>query len=280
MSYTAASVPKSLNRHSSQLSSFMSARWGMWAVVFATALTACLLFILLYSNTIIILFFALVALGLISVWFLCFRSTEKIDKTGLILKYLYRSTTGQTVLPKYDMPVEYIEKYFPIHHIHKGGVIEFSDDMYGCIMKMAPSRIDEDSMETHLASVQAALNSIPPGDILKTFAASRRNLKKPITDKILEAANQERTTAPQQQHLYSLHSDVSKSDTGTVNWDFWAILCFKADSVDNAQVMAGVRLPGLKKAFRKAGAGLSVLTDPTDIGLSYYQMIRDVEVHI
>lgn len=134
---------------------------------------------------------------------------------------------------------------------------------------MDPSRVNDENLSQHLASVHAALNSIPPGDVLKTFACSRLNMTKTITNKILEVANNHDTTAAQQKHLYSFHKQVSGSDKDTIDWHFWALLCFPTQkSVENAEIIRQTRLPGFKKMFLKAGVSLYPIIDTTEILLA------------
>jgi hypothetical protein len=274
--YSSATVPKALGRQSSNLYSFMSTKWAMVAIIWALVLT----FIILAAMQISIVFYC-AAVVWTAAWVNCCRTTAKIDKTVLVLKFLLRSKAGHTILPKYDLAPEYLEQHFPLKKIHSEGLIEFGNHIYGVLMKMDPSRINDGDLPAHLASVQAALNSIPPGDVFKTFACSRLNMTKPFTNRILEAANNYDTTAAQQRHLYSLHKQVSGSDRDTVDWHFWALLCFPAqDSVENAIITRQTRLPGLKKMFQKAGVGLYPITDPTEILLAYYQMLRQEEIRI
>ncbi len=274
--YSSATVPKALGRQSANLYSFMSTKWATVATVWALVLT----FILLAAMHISVIFYS-VAVVWIAIWVKCCRTTAQIDKTVLVLKFIIRSKAGHTTLPKYDLTPEYIEQHFPLKKIHPHGLIEFEDHIFGVLMKMSPSRVDDGSLSQHLGAVQAALNSVPPGDILKTFACSRLNVTKPITSRILAAVNNHNTTPAQQKHLYSLHRQVSKSDINTIDWHFWALLCFPAqDTVETAQITRQTRLPGFKKIFRKAGVGLYPINDTTEILLAYYQMLRQEEIQI
>ncbi len=206
-------------------------------------------------------------------WAVVAGTADRIDDTKTVISYFFRRYMGRTVIAKYKLPDEVILRHFPVEHVRDGGIIEYNTGRHwGVMLRMDPPRTTDDKgINTALESV---FNSLIPGDMLKIMACSRLNTYKPYSDDILNAANQEGTTDEQRKHLHSIYQMVEKNDNETVEWQFNAVLIFEADDVEDAEIVAETRLPGMKTQFNNAGVGAYRVHDVFDIQVCLYQQLQ------
>ena len=266
--YTDFNVSGEMGRDSRKLITFITIEWAVVFSIFAVVAVVFILFALLFS---VYFFIFVVFLGLL--WFVLAGTSEKIESTQIVISFFWRKFRGKTVIAKFKLPDEVILKHFPVEHVRDGGIIEYNTGKhYGVMLRMDPPRsTDDKGINTALESV---FNSLIPGDLLKIMACSRLNTYKPYSNDILTAANQEGATDEQRKHLHSIYQMVEKNDNETVEWQFNAVLIFTADDVEDAEIVAETRLPGLKALFNNAGVGVYRVHDVFDIQLCLYQQLQ------
>jgi len=278
-------VPKALLHQRSSTINSISKQWItvllFWAFVTVIIASITINYI---SNKYIFIILLCVLIAWVSIWVIWFRSADAINRTDLTVRYYIRKDMGMTYLPKFTMQPNTIEKFFPVKHVHEGGVIEFTGNRFGVLMNMVTPRVDENNINRHLSGIESTLNSLTPGDIFKTFTCSRLVTQKPISNEILSATNDPDLSQTQRDHLYSMYDQLTnpKNQKDVVSWFSTAVLCFNpgVKTIEDASIEAKNKIPGLKKTIRKAGVKFHPLTDPTDISLTYYQTVMQKEVNI
>jgi hypothetical protein len=266
--YTKFNVPGEMGRDKTRLVSFITIEWAVVFSLFAIV-TIFFLFLAMFGTPVFLFPVVMIAL----VWAVVAGTADRIDDTKTVLSYFFRRYMGRTVIAKYKLPDEVILKHFPVEHVRDGGIIEYNTGKhYGVMLRMDPPRTtDETGINTALESV---FNSLIPGDMLKIMACSRLNTYKPYSNDILTAANQEGATDEQRKHLHSIYQMVEKNDNETVEWQFNAVLIFEADDVEDAEIVAETRLPGMRALFNNAGVGAHRVYDVFDIQLCLYQQLQ------
>lgn len=279
------SVPKSLIYHSKNTISMFSKQWLtvtlLWAFVIVIVSGIIINFV---HNRICLILLLCVLIVWIMLWVKLFRSEAVITRTILTVKYYLRKDAGMTYLPKFTMQPKVIEKYFPVLHVHEGGVIEYTQNRFGVLMDMDTPRVDKNNLDTHLHGITSTLNSLNPGDVFKTFACSRLVTQKPILSDILDSTNDPDKSQTQRDHLYSMYDQLTdeKEQNDVVHWHSSASLSFNnsVKSIEDARIVSQNTIPGLTKIIKKSGVRLYPLEDPTDITMTYYQTIMQKEVKI
>lgn len=278
------SVPKSLIYQKNNTINLLSKQWITVALLWAFITVVISGIIINFVRNIYILIILLSILIMwISIWVKWFRSGLVIDRTILTIKYYMRKDAGMTYLPKFTMQPSLIEKFFPVLHVHDGGVIEFTKNRFGVIMDMVTPRVNKNNLDMHLSGIESTLNSLNPGDIFKTFACSRLVTEKPITKEILNSTNHPGKTQSQRDHLYSMYDQLTEVENNdVVHWHSSASICFnpEVNNLNDAKIMSKNTVPGLTKIVKKSGVRLHQLTDPTDITMTYYQSIMQKEMKI
>ncbi len=266
--YTKFNVPGEMGRDKTRLVSFITIEWAVVFSLFAIV-TIFFLFLAMFGTPVFLFPVVMIAL----VWAVVAGTADRIDDTKTVLSYFFRRYMGRTVIAKYKLPDEVILKHFPVEHVRDGGIIEYNTGKhYGVMLRMDPPRsTDDKGINTALESV---FNSLIPGDMLKIMACSRLNTYKPYSNDILTAANQEGATDEQRKHLHSIYQMVEKNDNETVEWQFNAVLIFEADDVEDAEIVAETRLPGMRALFNNAGVGAHRVYDVFDIQLCLYQQLQ------
>ena len=208
------------------------------------------------------------------IFLIFFRDTPTQVHTWLHIKFLYRAMTGKTMTMKYVAPLRFIEKIVPLKSVHEHGVIEFLYQHYGIIMRVASSRIDDDSLGVHLALIRKVLDSLHDDITLTVISSSYIDHKKDLQTRMLELSNQADKTTPQKDHLNELYRELEQDKSYVIDW---TVSIFVDLGKHNTPIDAEIRrqefLPGLLDALMKAGAYCVPVEDKNDIALLYRKMV-------
>ncbi len=266
--YTDFNVSGEMGRDSRKLISFITIEWTVVFTIFSMIEVVFLLMGLFIS-----LYFFIIVIGLFVFWLIVAGTSDQIGRSKVVVSFFWRKFRGRTVIAKFKLPDEVILKHFPVEHVRDGGIIEYNTgNHYGVMLRVDPPRTTDDKGIN--TALESTFNSLIPGDLLKIVACSRLNTYKPYSDDILTAANQEDATDEQRKHLHSIYQMVEKNDNETVEWQYNAVLIFRAADVEDAEIVAETRLPGLKAQFNNAGVGVYRVRDVFDIQLCLYQQLK------
>src|SRR3989337_1798566 len=113
-----------------------------------------------------------------------------MDRSLLMYKFLLRSIKGETVIAKFRLPDGFLERLIPIKAFHEDGIIEFMENKYGLLMRIEPSRISEDDIDTHIQRTRALVDSLHGELLTKAFVCSiQEGNYKPLARNIVKIVN-------------------------------------------------------------------------------------------
>src|SRR5659263_336477 len=162
-------VPKSITRIREEWNG-LPVRYVILVISFVILSLILIASILLYDSGqaifLAILFFEL------AFFYKFLRSPKVMDRSVLIYKYLFRSIKGETVIAKFKLPAGFLERIIPIKAFHQDGIIEFMENKYGLLMRIEPSRISEDDIDTHIQRTRALVDSLHGELLTKAFVCS------------------------------------------------------------------------------------------------------------
>ena len=208
------------------------------------------------------------------IFLLYFRDTPTQIHTYLHVKFLFRALTGKTITMKYVAPLRFLENIVPLLKVHAHGVIEFKYNHYGIIMRVDSSRIDDDSLNLHLALIRKVLDSLHDDITLTVISSSFIDHKKDLQTRMLALSNHADKTIPQKEHLNELYRELEQDDSYVIEW---SVSIFVDLGRHNTPMDAEIRrqefLPGLIDALMKAGAYCVPVEEQNDIALMYRKMI-------
>lgn len=216
-----------------------------------------------------------VACALIIIWwsiyFKWFRTAGVVDRTILVIKFLLRSSTGQTTIAKYNVPPEFLQAIVPVRQVHSGGIVEFTGKQYGQLFRLDPPRISEDDLASHIMRIEHVVNSLHGELMIKTIVCSRSNASQGLQDDLVRATDGK--TDAQKEHLYQLYHEVAGNTVDVIDWQFYLFVGIgQHESVEHAQITLQSQLPGLLKYFNRAGNHCVPIRDVGEVALVYRQL--------
>lgn len=265
-------TPKTIRKIQENAYMNISYKWVfvfvIWAVV---TLLLVIPITMLESSTLIKIILTALILMWWGIYFKCFRSSDVVNRTLLIIKYLFKSATGQTVIAKYNVPPEFLHSVVPVKDVHAGGIVQFTGDEYGQLFRLDPPRISEDELASHIKRVELVVNSLHGEMMIKTIVCSRTDISEGLQQDILESTKGK--TAPQKEHLYALYKDISENNADIIDWQFYVYVGVgKQESLEHARIALGAQLPGLLKYFHRAGCHCVPVANVDDVALVYRQL--------
>jgi len=208
------------------------------------------------------------------IFLLYFRDTPTQIHTYLHIKFMYRALTGKTVIMKYVVPLRFLEYIVPLKKVHEHGVIEFIYNSYGIIMNVASTRIDDDSLTTHLGLVRKVLDSLHDDITLTVISSSFIDYKNDLEKRMLKLSNQDDKSAPQREHLSELYRELEQDESYVIDWTVVIFVDLgKHSSLADAEIRRQEFLPGLIDALMNAGAYCVPVEDQNDIALLYRKLV-------
>lgn len=207
------------------------------------------------------------------------KSDETLDRSILMWNYFMRSMRGQTIIAKYKCSVPFLQQIVPIVAVHPQGIIEFVGGRFGVLMKIDPSRISDDDLDTHIMKVKDVVDSLYSDIILKTYVCSRSDRAKPMEQQLVKKMNDPNLTQEQKQHLYSLYEESRKNTKPVVEWQFYCFISIgHHENIENAERARQAHIPGLENRMRAAEMHIVPLVDSDDIALAYRQMFTQIKL--
>jgi len=262
-------VPKNLRK--------LSEEWNglplRYVMVIAVTAIICLILIImvLASNHKII---PLLLLFIVVTVFMKFmRSPKILSRSWLAYLYFIRELRGLNVIPKYVVSAEFLKSIVPIIEFHDEGLIEFTRNKYGLLMKINPDRIGEDEIEHHINSVKLLVDSLHGDLMLKSYVVSNSSSNNSLESSLLASMNAPERTKAEQEHLLSLYKSATEVKAPIISWKFYAFLSLGIYStLEDAVIAKQQFFPGLINRMTNAGMHLVLIQNKTELSRVYRQL--------
>ncbi len=269
---TSHTVPKSLRRINEQYQGLPIKYMG---VLVTAAVTAMILIVLALSTRGTILFVVLLFFELI-IFMKFMRSPDVLDRSWRAYQFMMRSLRGQTVFAKYVLPAPFMQTIIPIKEFYENGLILFSQNQYGMLLKCDPARISDDDLEQHISHVRALTDSLHGELMLKSYVCSLPT-GSGVKNCLLGLLNEQGRTKEEQEHLYSLYEKAIENKAPVVEWRFFIFIGFgKYSNLQEAEIAAKQYYPGITERLRKANMLVVPIVDRNELGRTYRQLITQV----
>ena len=266
-------VPKTIRKVKENAYANVSYRWIFIFIIWIGMTIVLLTPLLLFNAGVVVQYSAVACMVVIwTIYIKWFRNSEILDRTILVWKYIVRGATKQTLIPKYDAPVEFLKSIVPLETVHSSGLIEFTGQMYGLLLRADPPRLSEDDLASHGKRVEHVINSLHGDLMLKTIACSKTDTSDTLASGILASA--EGKTEKQKDHLYQMYRELDEEKLPVIDWQFYIFVGFgKHDTPKHAEITRQSHMPGLLKYLNRAGVRCTTIERTGDIALVYRQML-------
>jgi hypothetical protein len=223
---------------------------------------------------------SLIMLFLVIAFFLKFLRTPQImTRSWLAYIFLIRGLRGQNVIPKYAVSAGFMKGIIPIVEFHQGGIIEFTGNKYGMLLKADPSRVSDDELDQHINKVRSLTDSLHGDLTLKSYVVSLQTSGRPVERALMNQLNEPGRTNEEQEHLYSLYQDAAGNKTPVIQWKFYMFLGFgKYSTLQEAEIAKGQYYPGITDRLNKAGMHVLPIQDRQELGAVYRKLISQVSI--
>jgi len=243
-------VPKSITRIREEWNG-LPVRYVIMAISFVI-LSLTLIASILLSNNGQGIYFGLLFFEL-AFFFKFLRTPKVMDRSILMYNFLLRSIKGETVIAKFKLPAGYLERLIPIKAFHEDGIIEFMENKYGLLMRIEPSRISEDDIDTHIQRTRALVDSLHGELLTKAFVCSiQEGNYKPLARNIVNIVNTQERTLEQRKHLDSIYHHAQQNKNTVIQWKFYVFLSLGTHATLNKAIIAKKQyFPGFSEKLQK-----------------------------
>ncbi len=203
------------------------------------------------------------------------RSPKIMDRSVLMYRFLLKSIKGETVIAKFKLPAGFLESIIPIRAFHQDGIIEFMENKYGLLMRIEPSRISEDDIDTHIQRTRALVDSLH-GDLLtKAFVCSIQETNyKPLARNVVNIINTQERTPEQKKHLDSIYHHAQENKNTVIQWQFYVFLSIGTHpNIEKAMIAKKQYFPGFSEKLQKLGILVMPLKNREALASAYRQCI-------
>ncbi len=268
---TSHTVPKSLRRVSDQYQGMPVKYVG----VLVTAAVLAMIFIIGAISTkgtiifVVLLFFEAFIFGKFM------RSPDTLDRSWLSYQFFMRSIRGQTVFAKYALPAAFMQTIIPIKEIYENGLILFSQNHYGMLLRADPARISDDDLEMHINQVRNLTDSLHGELMVKSYVCSLPTGTKGVRNGLQSLLNESGRTKEEQEHIYSLWEKSIENKAPVVEWRFFIFVGFgKYPNLEEAEIAAKQYYPGITERLLRANMHITPIIDRNELGRTYRQLVN------
>jgi hypothetical protein len=203
------------------------------------------------------------------------RSPKVMDRSVLVYKFLLKSMKGETVIAKFRLPAGFLESIIPIRAFHQDGIIEFMENKYGLLMRIEPSRISEDDIDTHIQKTRALVDSLHGELLTKAFVCSiRETNSRPLARNVVNIINTQERTPEQKKHLDSIYHHAQENNNTVIQWQFYVFLSIGTHpNIEKAIIAKKQYFPGFSEKLQKLGILVMPLKNKEALASAYRQCI-------
>src|SRR4030066_143465 len=167
------------------------------------------------------------------------RSPKVMDRSVLVYKFFLKSMKGETVIAKFRLPAGFLESIIPIRAFHQDGIIEFMENKYGLLMRIEPSRISEDDIDTHIQKTKSLVDSLHGELLTKAFVCSMQETGyRPLARNVVNIINTQERTPEQRKHLDSLYHHAMENNNTVIQWKLYVFLGLGTDATLDQAIIA------------------------------------------
>ena len=202
-------------------------------------------------------------------------ATPKTYRESVIYaKYRWAKLNGRTRYNKYTDDLEKLSEIFGISRVYNDGLIEFSDNQYGLLLKISPPKVADDDLKKYKRKIQSCLDGLPDEIYLKIIKHSALSTLNVTEHYLREVLKKKTLTREQKDHVIAMYENsVNNPRTGNV-WDYYIFVSFgKRKSLKEAQNYVRAVMPGLKVGLENCGVQAFVITGDANIIFTYNQLL-------
>jgi hypothetical protein len=206
------------------------------------------------------------------------RSPKIMDRSVLMYKFLLRSIKGETVIAKFRLPDGFLERIIPIKAFHQDGIIEFMENKYGLLMRIEPSRISEDDIDTHIQKTRALVDSLHGELLTKAFVCSiQETNSRSLGRNVVNIINTQERTPEQKKHLDSIYHHAQENNNTVIQWQFYVFLSIGTHpNLEKAIIAKKQYFPGFSDKLQKLGVLVMPLKNKDALASAYRKCITQV----
>jgi hypothetical protein len=203
------------------------------------------------------------------------RSPKVMDRSVLVYKFLLKSMKGETVIAKFRLPAGFLERIIPIRAFHQDGIIEFMENKYGLLMRIEPSRISEDDIDTHIQRTRSLVDSLHGELLTKAFVCSIQETNyKPLARNVVNIINTQERTPEQKKHLDSIYHHAQENNNTVIQWQFYVFLSIGTHpNIEKAIIAKKQYFPGFSEKLQKLGILVMPLKNREALASAYRKCI-------
>ena len=206
------------------------------------------------------------------------RSPKIMDRSVLMYKFLLRSIKGETVIAKFRLPDGFLESIIPIKAFHQDGIIEFMENKYGLLMRIEPSRISEDDIDTHIQKTRALVDSLHGELLTKAFVCSiQETNSRSLARNVVNIINTQERTPEQKKHLDSIYHHAQENNNTVIQWQFYVFLSIGTHpDLEKAIIAKKQYFPGFSDKLQRLGVLVMPLKKKDVLASAYRKCITQV----
>jgi hypothetical protein len=270
---TGATVPRTITRIHAEYYGY-PIRYLI--LVFALAVFCVVLVagLLLSSSLIAKAVYVIILFGTVTIFVKFFWGAKSMDRSWLMYQYFIRSITGKNTLAKYVLPASFLESIVPIRAFHDLGIIEFLDNKYGLLMRIEPSRISDDELDSHISKGRSMVDALHGNLLMKFYIVSVNSNDAALEKNVIDIINKEERSQKQKQHLYSIYHQLQDSTKTVIQWRFYTFVVLgEYKNLEEAKIARSQYMPGIESKLQKLGVRLMPLLDKNTLAVAYRQCL-------
>jgi hypothetical protein len=270
---TGTTVPKTITRIRSEYYGY-PVRYLILVLALAVFCVFLVAGLLLSRSLIAKAVYVAVLFGIITVFIKFFWGAKSMDRSWLMYQYFIRSITGKNTLAKYVLPASFLESIVPIRAFHDLGIIEFLGNKYGLLMRVEPSRISDDELDSHIAKGRSLVDALHGSLLMKFYVVSVSSNDTAIEKNVINIINKEERSQKQKQHLYSIYHHLQESTKTVIQWRYYIFVSLgEYKNLDEAKIARSQYMPGIESKLQKSGVLVMPLLEKSTLSVAYRQCL-------
>ncbi|MFZ3168647.1 MAG: hypothetical protein WA130_13615 [Candidatus Methanoperedens sp.] len=261
-------VPKSITR--------IREEWNGLPVRYVFIVTFFVILSLLIITSILLLdhgqwIFLTILFFELAFFFKFLRTPKVMDRSILMYRFLLKSIKGETTIAKFRLPDGFLERIIPIRAFHQDGIIEFMENKYGLLMRIEPSRISEDDIDTHIQKTRSLVDSLHGELLTKAFVCSiKETNSRSLARNVVNIINTQERTPEQRKHLDSLYQHAQENNNTVIQWQFYVFLSIGTyPNLETAIIAKKQYFPGFSEKLQKLGILVMPLKNKDALASAY-----------
>ncbi len=212
--------------------------------------------------------------GIAAIFVKFFWGAKSMDRSWLMYQYFIRSMTGKNTLAKYVLPASFLESIVPIKAFHDLGLIEFLGNKYGLLMRIEPSRISDDELDSHIAKGRSMVDALHGSLLMKFYVVSVNSNDAALEKNVIDIINKEERSQKQKSHLYSIYHHLQDSTQTVIQWRFYVFVSLgEYKDLDQAKIACSQYMPGIESKLQKSRVRAVQLQDKNTLAAAYRQCL-------